>query len=64
MAQKALEMGLDAATVEKAIQDHLSKTGSGYSSIEALIQDCLNTTPTNDAASEGVGVCVLKGVTC
>ncbi|KAG7264640.1 hypothetical protein CRUP_000169 [Coryphaenoides rupestris] len=31
------------------IQDKLTSTGSGYSSVEVLVHDCLNTTPASDA---------------
>ncbi|XP_071394537.1 E3 ubiquitin-protein ligase XIAP [Centroberyx affinis] len=50
MAQRAIGMGLEPAVVEKTILEKISRTGSGYSSLEALLQDCLNQTPDSDAA--------------
>ncbi|XP_056143558.1 E3 ubiquitin-protein ligase XIAP [Lampris incognitus] len=50
MAQKAIGMGLDPAVVETTILDKISRTGSDYSSMEALIQDCLGKTPESHVA--------------
>lgn len=50
MAQKALEMGVDPAMVEKIILEKISRTGSGYSSLEMLMEDLLNNTPGSDSA--------------
>lgn len=50
MAQKAIEMGLEPSVVEKIILEKISRTGSGYSSLEALMEDCLSSTPQNDPA--------------
>ena len=50
MAQKAIEMGLDPSVVERTTLEKISRTGSGYSSLEALMEDCLNNTPRSDAA--------------
>lgn len=49
MAQKAIEMGLDPSVVEKTILEKISSTGSGYSSLQGLVEDCLNNTPESDA---------------
>ncbi|KAM3612380.1 uncharacterized protein V6R79_007762 [Siganus canaliculatus] len=50
MAQKAIEWGLKPSVVEKTTLEKISRTGSGYSSLEALIEDCLNSSPQNDDA--------------
>ncbi|XP_029968403.1 E3 ubiquitin-protein ligase XIAP [Salarias fasciatus] len=50
MAQKAIEMGLDPSVVENIILEKISRTGSGYSSLERLIEDTLSNTPGSDAA--------------
>lgn len=49
MAQKAIAMGLDPSVVEKTILEKISGTGTGYSSLEALMEDCINNTPESDA---------------
>ncbi|XP_034453580.1 E3 ubiquitin-protein ligase XIAP [Hippoglossus hippoglossus] len=48
MAQKAVEMGLNPCEVEKTILEKISRTGSGYSSLEALLEDCLNNSHESD----------------
>ncbi|XP_031136007.1 E3 ubiquitin-protein ligase XIAP [Sander lucioperca] len=50
MAQKAIGMGLEPSVVEKTILEKVSRTGSGYLTLEALIQDCLENAPESDAA--------------
>ncbi|XP_049898871.1 E3 ubiquitin-protein ligase XIAP [Epinephelus moara] len=50
MAQKAIEMGLEPSAVERTILEKMSRTGSSYSTLKALIEDCLNNTPDSDAA--------------
>lgn len=45
MAQKAIEMGLEPSVVEKAVLEKINRTGSGYSSLEALVEDCFNNSP-------------------
>ncbi|XP_076594613.1 E3 ubiquitin-protein ligase XIAP [Chaetodon auriga] len=50
MAQKAIEMGLEPSVVERTTLEKISRTGSGYASLEALMEDCLNNTPQSDAA--------------
>lgn len=50
MAQKAIGMGLEPTVVERTILEKMSRTGSDYSSLEALLQDCFNKTPDSDAA--------------
>ncbi|TNN38104.1 E3 ubiquitin-protein ligase XIAP [Liparis tanakae] len=42
MAQKAIEMGLEPSVVEKTILEKIDQTGSGHSSLEELVEDCLN----------------------
>lgn len=49
MAQKAIEMGLEPGVVERTTLEKIIRTGSGYSSLEALMEDCLNNTPESDA---------------
>ncbi|KAJ4945444.1 hypothetical protein JOQ06_023129 [Pogonophryne albipinna] len=51
MAQKAIEAGLEPSVVEKTILEKISATGSGYSTLEALMDDCFNDTAMSDAAS-------------
>ncbi|KAK5865094.1 hypothetical protein PBY51_016285 [Eleginops maclovinus] len=51
MAQKAIEMGLEPSVVEKTILEKISTTSSGYSTLEALVEDCLHNTQLSDAAS-------------
>lgn len=66
MAQKAIEMGLEPSLVERITLEKISRTGSGYSSLEALMEDCLGSTPQNDppkAEEQGtVPLCVLGKV--
>lgn len=50
IAQKAIGMGLEPSVVEKTILEKMSRTGSDYSTLEALMVDCLNMTPDSDAA--------------
>nr|XP_046261254.1 E3 ubiquitin-protein ligase XIAP [Scatophagus argus] len=50
MAQKALEVGLEPSVVERTILEKIGRTGSGYSSLEALMEDCLNDRTHSDAA--------------
>ncbi|XP_070769393.1 E3 ubiquitin-protein ligase XIAP [Enoplosus armatus] len=52
MAQKAIGMGLEPSVVEKTTLEKISRTGSGYSSLEALIEDCLNNTPVTQEPDE------------
>ncbi|XP_028316309.1 E3 ubiquitin-protein ligase XIAP [Gouania willdenowi] len=51
MAQKAIEMGLDPSMVEKIMLEKINKTGSNYSSLKLLIEDCFNRNPDSDAAT-------------
>lgn len=51
MAQKAIGMGLEPSVVEKTTLEKISRTGSGYSTLEELMEDCLNNTPESDAAN-------------
>ncbi|KAM9376447.1 E3 ubiquitin-protein ligase XIAP [Pholidichthys leucotaenia] len=48
MAQKALEMGLKSSVVEKIILEKISETGSGYSRVEDLVEDCLKSPEIQD----------------
>lgn len=50
IAQKAIEMGLEPSVVERITLEKISRTGSGYSCLEALMEDCLNSTSQSDAA--------------
>ncbi|XP_035505842.1 E3 ubiquitin-protein ligase XIAP [Scophthalmus maximus] len=52
VAQKAIEMGLSPCVVEKTILEKISRTGSGYCSLEALMEDCINSSPESDAAKQ------------
>lgn len=52
MAQKAIGMGLEPSVVEKTILEKISRTGSNYPTLEALMEDCLNNTPESDAVKE------------
>lgn len=54
LVQKAMEMGLEQSVVEQIILEKTSRTGSGYSSLEALIKDCLNCPPPTNGAEEEV----------
>lgn len=61
MAQKAIEMGLEPSVVERITLEKISRTGSGYCSLEALMEDCLNSTPQSDSAEaeeQGTVPCV------
>ncbi|KAK2903903.1 hypothetical protein Q8A73_010560 [Channa argus] len=51
MAQKAIEIGIEPIVVEKTIKEKIDRSGSAYSSVEELIQDCYNNTPENNTAS-------------
>ncbi|XP_023251657.1 E3 ubiquitin-protein ligase XIAP isoform X1 [Seriola lalandi dorsalis] len=50
MAQNAIGMGLEPCVVEKTILMKIRRTGSGYSSLEALLEDCFNNTPESATA--------------
>uniref|UniRef100_A0A3P8SR03 E3 ubiquitin-protein ligase XIAP n=1 Tax=Amphiprion percula TaxID=161767 RepID=A0A3P8SR03_AMPPE len=52
MAQKAIEMGLEPSVVEKTILDKISRTGSDYTKLELLVEDCLNNSPESDTMGE------------
>lgn len=52
MVQKAVEMGIEASVVEKSILEKMNRTGSGYSSMEALVEDCLRNTTASETAKE------------
>ena len=60
-AQKAVEMGLEPALVERTIQERLRRDGTGYSTLETLLQDCFNRDPDSDA--ENHGMCLIRGNT-
>ncbi|XP_072252181.1 E3 ubiquitin-protein ligase XIAP [Leuresthes tenuis] len=45
LAQKAIEMGIEPSVVERTILMKMSRTGSGFSSVEALVEGCLENTP-------------------
>ncbi|XP_041845963.1 E3 ubiquitin-protein ligase XIAP isoform X2 [Melanotaenia boesemani] len=47
MAQKAIGIGIDPSTVEKTILKKI-RTGSSYSSVEELVEDCLETQESHD----------------
>lgn len=51
MAQKAIQMGLEPSLVERTILERIRATGSGYSSVQALVEDCLNNSPGNEAST-------------
>lgn len=53
MAQEAIRMGLEHSVVEKTILEKISRTGSGYSTLEALLNDCFNNTTESHAAKKG-----------
>ncbi|KAM6923759.1 E3 ubiquitin-protein ligase XIAP [Xenentodon cancila] len=44
VALKAIEMGFECSMVEKTILKKISSTGSGYSNVEALVEDCFDST--------------------
>ncbi len=44
-------MGLEPSVVERTTLEKISTTGSGYSSLEALMEDCFNNAPLSDAAT-------------
>ncbi|XP_030001254.1 E3 ubiquitin-protein ligase XIAP [Sphaeramia orbicularis] len=52
VAQKAIEVGLEPSMVEQTILDKMSRTGSGYSSLEELVEDCLNNPPQSEASNK------------
>ncbi|KAM9413021.1 E3 ubiquitin-protein ligase XIAP-like [Salvelinus alpinus] len=49
MAQRAVEMGLEPALVERTILERIRRAGTGYSTLETLLQDCFNRGPDSDA---------------
>ncbi|KAM9850174.1 E3 ubiquitin-protein ligase XIAP [Aulostomus maculatus] len=51
LVQDAIGMGLDPSVVEKAVLEKISKTGIGYSSLEALMEDCLSSMPESGASN-------------
>ncbi|KAM7000222.1 E3 ubiquitin-protein ligase XIAP [Tautogolabrus adspersus] len=52
MAQRAIGMGLEPSVVEKSILEKINRTGLGYSSLEELMEDCLNTQDSDPAQSQ------------
>ncbi|XP_041652852.1 E3 ubiquitin-protein ligase XIAP [Cheilinus undulatus] len=50
MAQEAVAMGLDPSAVENCILEKLERTGSGYSSLEELVEDCQKNIQERDPA--------------
>lgn len=48
LAQKAIEMGLDPCVVEKTIKEKMSQTGSGYLSLEPLLEDAIKNMPKSE----------------
>ncbi|XP_047440870.1 E3 ubiquitin-protein ligase XIAP [Mugil cephalus] len=50
IAQKAIKMGLEPSVVENAILEKISRSGSSYPSLEALVQQCLDDIRDSDAA--------------
>lgn len=52
MAQKVIELGLEPSVVESTIFEKMNRTGSGYSCIEALVEDCLCHSPTSERTEE------------
>lgn len=53
MAQEAIRMGLEPSVVEKTVLEKISRTGSPYSTLEALLNDCFNNTESS-AAKKGI----------
>uniref|UniRef100_A0A8C6TT65 E3 ubiquitin-protein ligase XIAP n=1 Tax=Neogobius melanostomus TaxID=47308 RepID=A0A8C6TT65_9GOBI len=51
MAQKAIEMGLEPSLVARTITERMRTTGLGYSSVQALVEDCLNNPPDSEAST-------------
>lgn len=51
MAQKAIGMGIDPSTVEKTILRKI-RTGSNYSNVEALVEDCFETQESSDEKTQ------------
>uniref|UniRef100_A0A3P8X072 E3 ubiquitin-protein ligase XIAP n=1 Tax=Cynoglossus semilaevis TaxID=244447 RepID=A0A3P8X072_CYNSE len=49
LAREAIEKGLDPCVVEKTIKEKLRQTGSGYCSLEELLEDAIKNTPTSGA---------------
>ncbi|KAJ8014966.1 hypothetical protein DPEC_G00021250 [Dallia pectoralis] len=49
MAQKAVEMGLESDLVKRTILEKMRNTTTGYSTIEALLQDCFSRSSGIDA---------------
>lgn len=61
IAQKVIDMGLDPSVVERITLEKIRTTGSGYSSVETLLEACLNSTaPSNAAAARDQGTAVLS----
>lgn len=61
LAREAIEKGLDPCVVEKTIKEKLRQTGSGYCSLEELLEDAIKNTPTSGAAPlEDKGTCLLS----
>ncbi|KAJ3588394.1 hypothetical protein NHX12_011987 [Muraenolepis orangiensis] len=53
ITREALAIGLDPTTVERAVLEKLGRTGSGYTSVEALVHDCFTTaTAASEATSK------------
>ena len=50
LCQRALKMGLEPSLVKRITLEKISRTGSGHSSLQALVEDCFNSPPPSDAA--------------
>lgn len=45
VALKAIEMGFADSVVKQTILKKIKSTGSGYSNVEALVEDCFHNMP-------------------
>ncbi|XP_053735640.1 E3 ubiquitin-protein ligase XIAP isoform X1 [Synchiropus splendidus] len=51
MAQKAVEMGLDPQVVKNTILEKMQNTGTAYSDLETLVQDCYSNSQESTASN-------------
>ncbi|XP_017275162.1 E3 ubiquitin-protein ligase XIAP [Kryptolebias marmoratus] len=52
MARKAIEIGIEPSMVERSILQKIDRTGSGFSNVEALVEDCLSNTAESEMPDE------------
>uniref|UniRef100_A0A1A7YLH5 E3 ubiquitin-protein ligase XIAP n=1 Tax=Iconisemion striatum TaxID=60296 RepID=A0A1A7YLH5_9TELE len=52
ICKEVVEMGINPSVVRKTVLKKISRTASGYSSVEALVEDCLHDAPREEITEE------------